>query len=265
MAVLVAIEIDAQCGSIEEIVKQLKRQLELIRFDYKNEDLLVVLPENFIGYPLSQNDVKDQIKLIAKFNIIETLVLFSKEYDLCIIAGTIPENIQGLYYISTYVFDKGKIIGTYQKKHLFRAVINSTSYNESQIFTKGSKIGVFNTTIGKVGIAICFDLRFSELFLDYQKEQVDIICVPAAFNRVTGEKHWEILLRARAIETQCYIVAAGLSGTTSNGLMCYGHSMIISPDGQILANQTTNNKIGSIAAKFDNNILKLVRERIPLS
>lgn len=132
--------------------------------------------------------------------------------------------------------DQGEIVSQYDKIHLFDVDLpNGESYRESNTFDGGLSASLANTPWGKLGMAICYDVRFPHLFRAYGKEGAKILTVPAAFTKVTGEAHWKVLLRARAIETGCFVIAPGQCGTHKGDRQTYGHSLIISPWGEVLS------------------------------
>tara|TARA_B110000114_G_C14689353_1_gene236683 strand:+ start:8 stop:460 length:453 start_codon:yes stop_codon:yes gene_type:complete len=134
-------------------------------------------------------------------------------------------------------------------------------YSESKTFTPGKKIKTINLPWGKLGLSICYDLRFPNMYRKLSKKGSLFISVPSAFTKTTGEKHWHSLLKARAIENFSYIFAPGQSGTHWNGRKTFGHSLIVSPDGKIL--KELKNGSGVITAIIDPNFPKILRKIIP--
>ncbi|KAL3230742.1 Deaminated glutathione amidase [Nakaseomyces bracarensis] len=183
-----------------------------------------------------------------------------------------------------YINHEGKILQTYQKLHLFDVdVPNGPILKESRSVQPGSEIpSILSTPVGKLGSSICYDIRFPELALRLRKEGAELICYPSAFTSKTGEAHWELLGRARAIDTQCYVVMPGQCGshdvfddewskTHSNSTntverRSWGHSLIINPWGEVIASADgMDQKDGDlIIADLDMDLLKKVRENMPL-
>lgn len=164
------------------------------------------------------------------------------------------------------VFDKsGKQISRYDKIHLFDVLVNDrqSQYSESRSYEPGNEIVTLPTSIGHLGLSVCYDMRFPELYRELFQRGAEIVTVPAAFTRVTGEAHWETLLRARAIENQCYIIAAGQGGQHSATRETWGHSMIIDPWGVILDQVATGE--GFAIAEIDLAKLAGIRQRMPIS
>lgn len=250
--------------NIADILTNLNEKVDKLRSLNKNDSLLVVLPENFLGYPTNVTDVKKLLKQQEELNVLEELRRITQKYSIILVAGTLiePRKVSNSYYITSYVFENGKLIGKYHKKHLFKAYLSNADYNEAQIFTPGNKSLVINTSIGKIGVCVCFDIRFSEVFSKMRKNGAKILCIPAAFNQETGKKHWEILLRARAIENQSVVIAAGLCGVSPQNLACYGNSMIIDPDGFILAQAKDSKEIQVITSSMDIEKVDKIRRMV---
>ncbi|WP_029559112.1 carbon-nitrogen hydrolase family protein, partial [Vibrio parahaemolyticus] len=159
----------------------------------------------------------------------------------------------------------GKCIAHYDKLHMFDVDVEDGhgSYRESDTFTAGNQIVVAETDIGSVGLSICYDVRFPELYKALRLAGADIIVVPAAFTAVTGQAHWEVLLRARAIETQCWILASGQTGTHPCGRKTWGHSMVIDPWGRI--HKQLQDQVGLLEAEIDLSQTQQVRQNMPLT
>ncbi|KAK3349087.1 carbon-nitrogen hydrolase [Lasiosphaeria hispida] len=167
-----------------------------------------------------------------------------------------------------WIDEHGEIAQRYQKIHLFDVDIkDGPVLKESNSVERGSQIlPPFSTTLGKVASTICFDLRFPEISLALKRQGADIITFPSAFTVPTGKAHWEILLRARAIETQSYVIAAAQVGRHNEKRVSYGHSMIIDPWGTVLADLGSNDGEPEIAtAEIDLELLKKIRREMPLS
>ena len=166
-----------------------------------------------------------------------------------------------------WVDNHGSIIQKYQKLHLFDVNLEGGPVlMESRSVEKGTKIvPAFETPVGRVGLAICFDMRFPEIGLALRRQNSQIIVYPSAFTIPTGRLHWEPLLRARAIETQSYVIAAAQIGAHNEKRASYGHSMIVSPLGQILACLGSSHSEPEIAtAKIDLPLIDKTRREIPL-
>jgi nitrilase len=170
--------------------------------------------------------------------------------------GTDPERALN----STLVFNpQGKQICRYDKMHLFGFKAGAESYDESLSIEAGVEPVAFDTPFARIGLSICYDLRFPEYFR--QLGEVDILILPAAFTATTGEAHWEVLLRARAIENQCYVIASAQGGRHETGRKTWGHSMIVDPWGEILSVLPAGE--GWICANFSRQRLETIRHRLP--
>ena len=167
----------------------------------------------------------------------------------------------------SYMIDSsGQIVAQYDKIHMFDVTLSETEqYRESDGYRAGDHAVIADTAFGKIGMTICYDIRFPHLYRGLAKSGASILLIPAAFARPTGQAHWEVLLRARAIETGCFVVAAAQTGEhqTSQGRprKTYGHSMIISPWGEILADAGEDQ--GIIYADLDLSLVESTRARVP--
>jgi len=162
---------------------------------------------------------------------------FSKKHRVALLLGSFCETIVGsdkVFNTSVFIDDHGAIAGVYRKIHLFDATVGSTIVRESQTFESGTEPVTLSWKLFKLGMSICYDLRFPELYRYYVNQNCTLLTVPASFTYTTGKKHWESLLRARAIENQCYVLAPNQVGIGAGGVPTFGHSMIIDPDGKIL-------------------------------
>jgi predicted amidohydrolase len=150
-------------------------------------------------------------------------------------------------------------VARYDKIHLFGFKRGEESYDEAATIERGDQTVAFDSPLGRAGIAICYDLRFPELFR--AMGDVDLLVLPAAFTETTGRAHWEILLRARAIENQCYVLAAAQGGRHPNGRMTHGNSMVIDPWGEVLARMDKGE--GAVLAELDRQRLVDTRSSLP--
>jgi predicted amidohydrolase len=240
---------------------------------------LVLLPENFAvldGGPLSQFAEAEG----DSFGMIQALLSdLALQHSLFIVGGTIPlstrpvvdnevaaESVRaGKVRSANLVFDpQGNQIARYDKIHLFDVKVadKQTQYSESRSFEPGTSPACIPTPFGKLGLSICYDLRFPELYRRLLKEGAEILTVPSAFTQVTGAAHWEVLLRARAIENQCYVLAANQGGVHNSSRETFGHSMIIDPWGKILT--CVEKGEGVALAELDIDMLHELRERMPV-
>jgi predicted amidohydrolase len=189
----------------------------------------------------------------------------ARDLGIYLHAGSMLERVEGedRLYNTTVVFDPtGAIVGAYRKIHMFDVdLVEATSYRESATIAPGDEIVTVEIDGVTVGLTICYDLRFPELFRILTLRGADIIMLPAAFTLATGRDHWEPLIRARAIENQVFMVAAGQVGTHPPGHWCYGRSMIVDPWGVVMAQASDAPTV--ITATLDLTQLERVRRQVP--
>lgn len=239
---------------------------------------LVLLPEVFAvleGGPMRPFGEKEGTGPIQEF-----LSAQARKHELILVGGTIPlisrpgrKPKDPDYFVddervrpASLVYDaSGAQIARYDKIHLFDVVVadKQASYSESRSYEAGNEVVTADTALGRLGLTVCYDLRFPELYRELFSHQVDMVTVPAAFTRVTGEAHWETLLRARAIENQCYVIAAGQGGKHNEKRETWGHSMIIDPWGTVL--DEIDQGEGFAIAEIDLEFVDSVRKRMPIS
>lgn len=230
---------------------------------------LIVLPEYFEYYGGTAEE-----KLAAAENTPDGPAYkmaqdFAREHKVFVHAGTLMEKVpnEKRIYNSTFVFNRdGKEIAHYRKIHMFDIVgPDGTAYKESATVKPGENIVVYDLDGFKIGCAICYDIRFAELYLELEKAGVDVIVLPAAFTLQTGKDHWEVLARARAIETQTYFAACGQTGSTVvNGdrRHTYGHSLVCDPWGHVVARASDG--VGFVTARIERAQIERVRALIPM-
>lgn len=162
---------------------------------------------------------------------------------------------------SCLVSPAGEVAAAYAKIHLFDNDVPGAAFRESDTVVPGDRVVTAAVDGHVVGLSVCYDLRFPELYRRLAAAGADVLTVPAAFTAVTGRAHWEVLLRARAVENQCVVIAAGQVGPAGNGLVCHGHSMIVDPWGEVLAEQVDGP--GVVVADVDADRLAEVRATLP--
>lgn len=228
----------------------------------------VVLPENFALMGKVENDKLEFMESEGQGKLQDFLSSEARKHGIWLLGGTIPleSPISGKAYAASLLFnDKGEQIARYNKIHLFDVQLPDADeqYHESATVAHGDQVIVTDTAFGRVGIAVCYDLRFPEQFRSMQEMGAEIILLPAAFTMRTGKAHWEVLLRARAVENLCYVVAAGQGGFHINGRATYGHSMIVDPWGSIIRS-CEGTSPGSAVAPLDLEQLRAVRKNFPV-
>lgn len=225
---------------------------------------LLVVPENFSFMGFHERDKWSIAELYNEGLIQDRLSQWAKHYNLWIVAGTMPmKGRQEKVRSTCLVFDNyGKVAARYDKIHLFDVSISDDeSYRESDSIEAGSDVVIVDSPVGRLGLSVCYDLRFAELYRELTVRGAQLLAVPSAFTFATGEAHWEVLLRARAIENLCYVLAANQGGVHENGRQTYGHSMIIAPWGNVLAKAPEG--INLIHAKIDLNQQAMLRIQFP--
>ncbi|RUO26665.1 amidohydrolase [Aliidiomarina minuta] len=246
----------------EENLQQLQQLLQLLP---KQRPQLVVLPEVFATFGAGEaNQVERAEKPGAGF-IQQSVADMAREHDLWILAGTIPLQAGERYAAASMLYDnQGVEQARYDKIHLFDAQVEdgTGSYQESKFTKPGEQLKVVDTPFGKIGMAVCYDLRFPELFRALRQQGAELIVLPSAFTKVTGSAHWKPLLQARAIENQCYLIAPNQGGTHPDGRETWGHSMIVDPWGKIRTEIGSDLGVGS--ARIDLESLRNVRQRMPV-
>lgn len=266
--------------SVDENIAYVNQQLEFAKSsgELPNRSL-VVLPEcfaNFGGKDRSnlkiaepilegalQNDSQD-----ASLSVQTKLARMAKQYAIYLVAGSFPTQAssEDKFCATCMVFNPdGALIADYQKIHLFDVEVedNTGSYRESESTEAGNRVVCFDTEWGKIGVAICYDLRFPGLFQLLREKGADAFVLPSAFTEKTGAAHWQALLSARAIENQCYMIASNQNGIHQNGRETFGHSMIISPWGEIMTNAQRNN--GLVGAELEIKRINQIRSAMPVA
>ncbi len=226
---------------------------------------LVVLPENVALMGMKETDKLAHREHPGKGPMQDFFAEVAAHHGIWIVAGTIPlfgpeENRARQ---SCLLFDdRGRQVARYDKIHLFDVEVEGdTTYRESASLAPGDRVVVVDTPFGRLGLSVCYDLRFPELYRIMADQGVELIVAPSAFTAKTGEAHWSTLLRARAIENLSYVVAAAQGGYHVNGRDTHGHSMIVDPWGQVLDELPRGS--GVVVADLDLERLRRVRERFP--
>jgi predicted amidohydrolase len=195
----------------------------------------------------------------------ERLAALAAELRVYLVGGSVLESAAGVAkaYNTSTVFDpRGALLATYRKIHLFDVdIAGHVTVRESDTRTRGAEPVTVATPLGVIGLSVCYDLRFPELYRRLSAAGAEIVCVPSAFTFPTGAQHWEILLRARAIENQVYVVAPNQIGRGASGVMDYGHSLIVDPWGTPIARASNEETV--IVAEIDRDYLARVRRELP--
>lgn len=259
------------CSSAE--VNASLRHLDDVLSDLKPDDVdAVFLPENFAALAATNPRAIGDAETYGAGEIKAFVAGKAKGLGTYIFAGTLPLTQrpggqpvpEHRVRAASLVFSPmGEIIARYDKQHLFDAEVKDElgRYQESATFEAGDAITVVNTTFGQVGLSVCYDIRYPEMYTEMTQQGAQILAVPSAFTRVTGVAHFGTLVRARAIENACFVIAACQSGGHDSGRETYGHSQIVSPWGEVMA--CLPEGPGIVTQQLDFNFLDQVRLQLP--
>lgn len=262
MSVVAAI----QMASGPNVKANLEEAEKLIKTAVQQEAELVVLPENFAIMGMSEVDKVAIAEKAGEGAIQQFLSQQANKHGIWIVGGTVPieASAAGKVYSASQLYnDSGEMVARYDKLHLFDVMLEDSneSYNESETIESGNDVVVVDTPFGKLGMAICYDLRFPELFRAMADAGMEICVLPSAFTNLTGRAHWESLLRARAIENLCYMIAPDQGGYHKNGRETYGDSMIVDPWGVVL--NRLPHGTGVVVSDVDLEKLRKTRQNFP--
>ncbi|KAB7500418.1 Nitrilase-like protein 1 [Armadillidium nasatum] len=224
---------------------------------------LIVLPECF-NCPYDENYFTDFAEAIPgqSSNVLSNV---AKENGIYLVGGSVVEKLDGKFYNTCTVWSPdGELVAKYQKAHPFDINIpGGTSFKESEFFSPGTSFATFDVFGFKIGLGICYDLRFAELAQVYARLGCHVIIYPGAFNMTTGPLHWELLQRIRAVDNQVYIASASLARDTSGPFIAWGHSTVVDPLGKILG--TAQEKEDIVYCELDLKHVNKVRKMIPIT
>lgn len=256
---IAAIQMSTVADKMEN-VRTVKTYLEKIKDE--NPDF-VILPEMFCCPYQTEN-----FPIYAEKEggpVWQQLSGYAKQYGIYLIGGSMPEkDAEGNVYNTSYIFDReGKQIGKHRKVHLFDIdVKGGQTFKESDTLTAGDSDTVFDTEFGKMGVMLCFDIRFPELSRMMVNDGARIVFVPAEFNMTTGPAHWELSFRTRALDNQIYMVGCAPARDVSAGYISWGHSIVTDPWGRVI--DMLDEKKGILLAELDMDYEEQVREELPL-
>jgi len=240
--------------------QSMKHASEMITTAAAEGAKLICLPELFY-HPYSLDKVKN---IHGKEHLyLETFARIARQKEVCISTGSMVVERNGqLYNMSHLITADGLIAGEYSKCHLYDARLVALQVSESAIFTKGHGITVVNTSLGKIGMMICYDIRFPEFSRLYALEGVDILLIPSVFNVITGSAHWSTMVRSRAIENQFFVLATSQGRIPSTPYAAYGHSMACDPWGEVLCEAQEREQI--VYADIDLSSIEKTKSKLPL-
>lgn len=256
-----------QMASGPNVKANLEEAEKLIKAAVQQQAELIVLPENFAIMGMTETDKVSIAEPMGTGPLQDYLSEQSRRHGIWLVGGTIPiksEQAGKVSAASLLYNDKGESVARYDKIHLFDVTIEGSneSYNESETIASGDEVVVIDTPFGRLGMAVCYDLRFPELFRAMADVGMEICVLPSAFTSQTGRAHWESLLRARAIENLCFIIAADQGGYHVNGRETYGDSMIIDQWGTII--NRLPNGTGVVVSDIDLMRLETTRKAFPV-
>ena len=231
---------------------------------------LVALPEYFCAMGRRDTDKLAYAESASDGPIQTALATWAREAGVWLVGGTLPlvADVPGHVRNTSLLFSPhGDCVARYDKVHLFRFATGQEQYDESQVVEPGNRpvSATITDRSGQswvLGLSVCYDLRFPELYRAHAAAGADVLLVPSAFTHTTGRAHWELLLRARAVENQCYVLAPAQGGIHDNGRHTWGHSMLVDPWGQVQAEQATEGA-GVVLGQLDRTYLQQVRQQLP--
>jgi len=263
-----------------QVKANLMEAARLIREAAQKGAQLIVLPESFALMAMQESENIELAEEQGQGIIQDSIKQCAIDNKVWIVAGSIPlkaepvetGEAQRVSAASLMFNDKGEIVARYNKIHLFDVELDCDSskekqgkkeiYKESDTFKAGDKVVVVDTPFGRIGLSICYDLRFPSLYREMVKQGAEIFLIPSAFTKTTGKIHWEPLIKARAIENQCYVVAPAQGGYHVNGRHTYGHSMMVDYLGQVHGLRLKGT--GIITMNIDLKAQQKVRKSFPV-
>ncbi|MFQ5355342.1 MAG: carbon-nitrogen hydrolase family protein [Mariprofundaceae bacterium] len=253
-----------QMCSLDNIDSNLKSAARLLTQAASRGSELAVLPENFAFMSKDEADKCCIAEWPKASQVLDFLGEQAREKSMFIVGGTVSllgSCKPGLRNACTFFSPDGECLATYDKIHLFDIDLPDESYHESATVVAGEKPVSVDMNGWKLGLSVCYDLRFPELYRHYSHAGCKLFPIPSAFTVPTGRAHWECLLRARAIENQAYVLAAGQTGTHPGGRKTWGHSMIVSPWGEVIAECSEGEAV--VMADISLDQLLNIRDMLP--
>ena len=253
-------------NSGDDVQANLRRAATLIRQAAERGVQWLVLPEMFARMTARLSEQLSYAEEFASGPLQDFLARQSAQHKLWLVGGTIPiraERPDRVYASCLLHNPQGQCVSRYDKIHLFDVRIRSSreNYRESDVFCSGQSLVCADTAIARCALAVCYDLRFPEMFRRLSDSGMRMVSLPAAFTHTTGKAHWEVLLRARAIENQVYLIAANQVGGHAGKRRTYGHSMIVSPWGEVLSR--LDDQSGLVCARLDFQAQAALRDEFP--
>ena len=252
-----------QMNVIDDKKSNIEKASSMIADGIDNNADFIILPEMF-NCPYSNDKFIEYAEEEKDSYTLNKISKLAEANNVYILAGSIPERENDKIFNTSYLFDKkGNIIAKHRKMHLFDIdVKDKITFKESDVLTAGDKFALAETEFGKIGIGICYDVRFVELARIMVENGAMILFYPGAFNMTTGPAHWELLFRARALDNQVFCVGVAPALNTDASYHSYGHSIVTNPWGEVISQ--ADEKEGLIICEIDLSEIKKIREEIPL-
>lgn len=257
----------ALCQMAVDTESKKANMLKARKMIYEAADMranIIALPEMF-NCPYNNKHFREYAETYPSGETLKMLSSAAREKKVFIIGGSIPElDDQGRVFNTSFIFDnKGILVGKHRKMHLFDIDIkNGVKFKESEVLTGGSEITIVDTPWGKVGVSICYDIRFPELTRIMALKGAKIIFIPAAFNMTTGPAHWELLFKSRALDNQIFVAGISPARNENYSYVAYGNSLIADPWGSIISR--LDEKEGILIQDIDLQYIDEIRESLPL-
>lgn len=258
-----------QMNSTADVAANLAAARNLLERARAEGATFAALPENFAIMGRTETDKLAVAEEFGEGPIQAFLGHCARELKMWIVGGTAPvrsaEHPEKVSAASLVFDDQGRCVARYDKIHLFDVDIpeRDESYRESSTIAAGASPTVTSTPIGHLGMAVCYDVRFPELFRLLESKGAEVLSLPAAFTAATGKAHWDLLVRTRAVENLCFVLAPAQGGLHQNGRETYGNSMIVDPWGQVLARVDASGP-GLAVAEIDRTLQQELRRRFPV-
>lgn len=253
-----------QMCSTEDVTRNLHQAGQEVEAAALRGAHCVVLPENF-GFLAGEGAKRKWAAPLAEHAFLAPAQAWAKKHGIWLVAGGLPEastDPNRPFNTAVVINKEGQIAAAYRKIHLFDVQLLGADWTESAGVTPGDSLVCVDMDGFCVGLSICYDLRFGELYRMLRAQGADILLAPAAFTHATGAEHWEVLLRARAIENQCYVVAANQWGNHGDGRRSWGHSMVVDPLGAVVAQAPEG--IGAAVVPCSATQIAATRKAMPL-
>lgn len=243
--------------------ENVKKAVKLVNKSAGKGADLVVLPEMF-NCPYDNSKFPEYAEEPSASQSLKDLSHAVRDNQIHLVAGSIPESNNGKIFNTSFVFNpQGEIIGSHRKIHLFDIDMpNAITFQESNTLAPGDEITIIETDLARIGVAICYDIRFPELIRLMALEGVELLVVPGAFNMTTGPAHWKALIRSRAVDNQMFLAAVSPARDEESTYVAYGHSMVVDPWGDVLGEAGSGEEI--VYADVHLNRISEVRKELPL-